>query len=242
MFLRRTEKWQAISRRIASTLVARGIPESRIAYLPNAVDTERFSNIHRAADAPPRFIFIGRLEAEKGHSTLFSAFSDISASHPDATLLLVGTGSMEEQLKAEAARLGIAGRVTFAGHREDIEAQLADANIGLLCSRIEGLSNAMLESMASGLPMVASRISGNEDFVRHGENGWLFDYGDRAQLAACLATAASLTPQQRVAMGQAALETVQRQSGLDQVLGKLIHLYRGDGLEIATAEISERSA
>jgi glycosyltransferase involved in cell wall biosynthesis len=242
LLLRRTAKWQAISRRIGSTLVARGIPESRIAYLPNAVDTERFAGMRRVPDAPPRFIFIGRLEAEKGHSTLLGAFSDINAAHPLATLLLVGTGSMEDQLKAEAERLGVARNVIFAGHRDDIETLLAEANIGLLCSRIEGLSNAMLECMASGLPMVASRISGNEDFVRHGENGWLFDYGDRAQLAQCLATAASLAPQQRIAMGEAALETVRRQSGLDQVLGKLMHLYRGEAHELATAAVSERSA
>jgi glycosyltransferase involved in cell wall biosynthesis len=242
LLLRRTAKWQAISRRIGSTLVARGIPESRIAYLPNAVDTERFAGMRRVPDAPPRFIFIGRLEAEKGHSTLLGAFSDINAAHPLATLLLVGSGSMEDQLKAEAERLGVARNVIFAGHRDDIETLLAEANIGLLCSRIEGLSNAMLECMASGLPMVASRISGNEDFVRHGENGWLFDYGDRAQLAQCLATAASLAPQQRIAMGEAALETVRRQSGLDQVLGKLMHLYRGEAHELATAAVSERSA
>jgi glycosyltransferase involved in cell wall biosynthesis len=240
--LRRTWKWQAISQRIADTLVARGIPASRIVAVPNAVDTARFSDIQRMPDAPPRFIFIGRLEAEKGLAMLLGAFADVASAHPSATLLLVGSGQMEDRLKAEVARLDLGGRVNFAGHRDDIETQLSDANIGVLCSRIEGLSNTLLESMASGLPMVASRISGNEDFVRHGENGWLFEPDDRAGLARCLSMAAALTPAQRGIMGENARATVRRQAGLEQVLSSLMRLYRGEQQEIATIQISNRSA
>jgi glycosyltransferase involved in cell wall biosynthesis len=240
--LRRTWRWQAISQRIADTLVARGIPASRIVAVPNAVDTRRFSDIKRPSDASPRFIFIGRLEAEKGLTLLLGAFADIAAAHPSATLLLVGSGRMQERLKAEVARLDLSERVTFAGHRDDIETQLADANIGVLCSRIEGLSNTLLESMASGLPMVASRISGNEDFVRHGENGWLFGSDDRAGLAHCLSVAAALTPAQRNLMGENARATVRRQAGLEQVLSSLMQLYQGEQQEPAAIQISNRSA
>ncbi len=240
--LRRTGKWQAISQRIAATLVARGIPAARIAAVPNAVDTARFRSIQRASDAPPRFVFIGRLEAEKGLAMLLEAFAGISVSHPDATLLLVGSGRLEKTLKADAHKRGIAERVTFAGHRNDIETQLAAANIGVLCSRIEGLSNTLLESMASGLPMVASRISGNEDFVRPGENGWLFEADDCAGLTACLRAAAAQTPQQRQAFGEHARATVERQAGLDRVLARLMALYRNEPAPLAAAEVSKRSA
>lgn len=228
--LRHTGTWQAISRRIARTLESRGIPADRIVLLPNAVDTARFAHIARdsTAPSPARFVFVGRLEAEKGLGTLLAAFAAIAPSHPDASLLLVGSGRLEQSLKEEAHRLGIAGRVEFAGHRDDIEAVLADGNVGVLGSRIEGLSNTLLESMASGLPMIASRISGNEDFVRHGENGWLFEPGDRAGLARCLSGAAALDAATRTAMGEAARATVRANAGLDQVLNRLQQLYVGE--------------
>lgn len=226
--LRHTETWQAISRRIARTLESRGIPAERIIALPNAVDTSRFAHIARDPAAPTRFVFIGRLEAEKGLDTLLAAFADVAPAHPRAGLLLVGSGQLEKKLQREAQRLGLGGRVEFAGHRDDIENLLAAGNVGVLCSRIEGLSNTLLESMASGLPMVASRISGNEDFVRHGENGWLFEPGDRAALARCLAEAAALDGAARTAMGEAARATVRTHAGLDQVLNRLVRLYRGE--------------
>lgn len=226
--LRRTETWLAISSRIARTLEARGIPPERIVALPNAVDTRRFAGIRRDPALPARFVFIGRLEAEKGLTVLLDAFSDIAPSHPSASLLLVGTGRLEEELRQRVDALGLGGRVDFAGHRDDIERPLADGNIGVLTSRIEGLSNTLLESMAAGLPMVASRISGNEDFVRPGENGWLFEPGDRAGLAACLDQAAALDGAARTAMGDAARTTVRNHAGLDQVISRLVQLYRGE--------------
>jgi len=240
--LRHTGTWQAISRRIAGTLESRGIPSERIVALPNAVDTTRFSQVSRDPAAATRFVFVGRLEAEKGLDTLLAAFADIAPVHPEATLLLAGAGRLESHLKESARRLGIAGRVDFAGHRDDIESVLADGNIGVLCSRIEGLSNTLLESMASGLPMIASRISGNEDFIHDGDNGWLFDPGDREGLARCLAAAAALDGPARASMGEAARTTVRANASLEHVLDRLLALYTGaPGLPHGTT-VASRSA
>ncbi len=242
LLLRSAGHWQAISQRIASTLAARGIPAARIAAVPNAVDTTRFAGVTRPAEGPARFVFIGRLEAEKGLRVLLSSFAAVVARRPDVSLLLVGSGSLETALKEQAARLGIGGKVTFAGHQDGIETFLADANVGVLCSRIEGLSNTLLESMASGLPMVASRISGNEDFVREGENGWLYDPGDGEGLARCLEAAAALAPTERAAMGERARDHVRRNAGLEPVLRQLMRLYRGEEDALPDAAISKRSA
>lgn len=227
--LRLSGSWQAISRRIAHTLQARGIPRERIVLLPNAVDTARFARVTRdpTVASPPRFVFVGRLEAEKGLAVLLAAFARIAPSHPDASLLLVGSGRLERGLKADAQRLGIAGRVEFAGHCDDVAARLAQGNIGVLTSRIEGLANTLLESMASGLPVVASRISGNEDFVDPGSNGWLFPPGDVDALARCLDDAASLDAAARTAMGEAARATVCAHASVERVLGRLQGLYVG---------------
>lgn len=240
--LMRADAWQAISQRIAATLLSRGVPQARIAAIPNAVDSARFLPPARPSIHPARFLFIGRLVREKGLPTLLAAFADIAPRHPDATLTIVGTGSQRANLEADVQALGIAERVTFTGHRTDIEDLLAQATIGVLPSRMEGLSNTLLECMASGLPMVASRISGNEDFVRPGENGWLFEVGDRHGLSACLVAAASLDPEQWRAMGESARATVVRQAGLDGVLNKLVALYDDEPAPVATAAVPNRSA
>lgn len=224
--LLRTTAWQAISSRIATALVKKGIPPSRIVAIPNAVDTKRFRAIAPTPGTAPRFVFIGRLVEEKGLDTLLEAFTVTSLVCPEASLRIVGGGPLEAALKQYAVALSIDERVDFAGHREDIENVLAEADFGVLPSRIEGLSNTLLEGMAAGLPMIASRVSGSEDLVRTGENGWLFEPDDRAGLTNCLIEAAMLTPAGRAAMSAKARETVERHAGLDNVLDSLIMLYR----------------
>ena len=240
--LLKADKWLAISQRIACDLARKGISSSRIELVPNAVNTARFRDIKRTSNDAPRFVFIGRLVEEKGLDTLIQAFADTVQSYRAASLLIVGTGLLMTSLQALVKQLGIADRVTFAGHRDDIEACLADANIGVLPSRIEGLSNTLLESMASGLPMVASRISGNEDFVQPGETGWLFEPDDRAGLADCLRNAAACTPRERQALGENARIAVERQAGLDRVLNRLMELYRDDAHAVLGTEVSKWSA
>ncbi len=96
---------------------------------------------------------------------------------------------------------------------------LADADVGVLPSRIEGLSNTLLEFMASGLPALASRVSGSEDFVVPGRNGWLFPVADVAALAAALREAEALPPERLAAMGRQARADVEATASLDVVVG-----------------------
>lgn len=225
--LLRTHGWQAISRRIAATLPTLGVPQSRVWSIPNAVDTARFQRLSPSSSPLPRFLFIGRLMPEKGLITLLHAFSDIAARHPRAHLTIAGTGWLRAELEASAQACGIATRVTFTGHRDDIDNLLLDANIGVLPSFTEGLSNTLLESMAAGLPMIASRVSGNEDLIHDGENGWLFEPGDRDGLARCLDAAASLLPAQRKSLGECARRTVSRHASLEIVVNRLTGFYEG---------------
>jgi glycosyltransferase involved in cell wall biosynthesis len=240
--LRRADHWQAISQRIAATLRALGIPASRIAAIPNAVDTARFGRVPRNTGSAPRFLFVGRLVWEKGLPTLLAAVADIASEFPDAQLTIAGTGRLRASLEADVDAVGLRDRIHFTGHRDDIEALLAEATIGVLPSTIEGLSNTLLEGMAAGLPMVASRISGNEDFVRHGDNGWLFEAGDRVALAACLRAAAALPVPQRLAMGDRARARVARQAGTDEVLARLLAVYAGAPATAQAAAVPGRSA
>jgi glycosyltransferase involved in cell wall biosynthesis len=227
--LKRGAVFQAISTRIAAELVRQGFPAERIVVLPNAVDTSRFSaaRLPRAPGAPFTAVFVGRLVPEKGLGTLLEAWASAFAGRKDVRLRLVGGGRLEQELREQARALGIAGEVEFLGHQDKVEDILATADVGVLPSTIEGLSNTLLEFMASGLPTVATRVSGSEDFVVSGQNGWLFDVGDAATLAAHLRAAAALPPEELREMGRRARADVEQASALDRVVGRLLALYRG---------------
>jgi glycosyltransferase involved in cell wall biosynthesis len=237
-WLKRASTVQAISTRIAGELLRHGFPADRILVLPNAVDTSRFHlrQAPRAPGAPFTAVFVGRLVPEKGLATLLDAWAAAFRGRSDARLRLVGGGPLDEPLRAQAAALGIAEQVELLGHRDRVEEVLAEADVGVLTSRIEGLSNTLLEFMACGLPTVASRVSGSEDFVVPGRNGWLFPVSDAAALADCLREAAALSPERLFELGRHARADVESQAALDIVVGRLLALYRGaDPRDLAKA-------
>lgn len=233
--LKRANVWQAISQRIARGIAERGISSSRIAAVPNAVDVVRFRPIERMSQGPVRFLFIGRLVTPKNLFRLLDAFALLLATHPHAHLRIVGGGPLETALKQHAAALGLGASVEFTGHRSDVETLLAEADVGVLPSTVEGLSNTLLECMASALPMIASRVSGSEDLVRPGVNGWLFEPEDVQGLAECLRAAASLSPDERRVLGRHARMTIEQYASLDSVLDRILGLYRGDDTPATTA-------
>jgi glycosyltransferase involved in cell wall biosynthesis len=228
-WLKKAGTVQAISTRIAQELMRQGFPRDRILVLPNAVDTSRFRvrTTPRATEAPFTAVFVGRLAAEKGLDTLFDGWAQAFRGGSDVRLRLVGEGVQARALREQAERLGIASQVEFLGHCDHVEEVLAEADVGVLPSRIEGLSNTLLEFMASGLPTLASRVSGSEDFVVTGRNGWLFPVSDAAALADCLREARALPVARLFEMGQQARADVKAASALDRVVGQLLALYRG---------------
>jgi glycosyltransferase involved in cell wall biosynthesis len=228
--LGRATAFQAISGRIAKQLAGHGFPASKIVVLPNAVDTARFHlrEATRAPGAPFTGVFVGRLVSEKGLGTLLDAWARAFRDRPGvARLRLVGGGPLHGELRAQAEHLGIASQVELLGPSDRVEQHLAVADAGLLTSRVEGLSNTLLEFMATGLPVIATRVSGSEDFVVSGRNGWLVDVGDVDALAAALRDAASLPPERLAQLGRNAREDVTAAAALDNVVGRLMALYRG---------------
>jgi glycosyltransferase involved in cell wall biosynthesis len=230
-WLKRAGAVQALSTRMAAELTRQGFPVERILVLPNAVDTSRF--LPRAAPRAPgalfTAVFVGRLVPDKDLATLLEAWAQAfpPGQALNARLRLVGRGPLEERLRAEVERLGLARQVEFLGHRDRVEEVLADADVGVLPSRIEGLSNTLLELMASGLPALASRVSGSEDFVVPGRNGWLFEVSDVPALAAALREAQALPPERLAAMGRQARADVEATASLDIVATRLQALYAG---------------
>ena len=162
------------------------MPGLDVPEIPNGVDTERFSPASRADGEIVELLFVGRLSSQKGVNILLAALAQLPARWH---LRIVGDGPERASLVALAASLGIAERVTFHGwaQREELPALYRAADIFVFPSLDEGMPNVVLEALASGLPIVATRIAGNEQLVAHGDNGALVPAGDAGAFADALA-------------------------------------------------------
>jgi glycosyltransferase involved in cell wall biosynthesis len=124
--------------------------------VPNAVECARAPEQPRVGGTPANVLFVGRLEPPKDPLTALRAFADLSRSLPHR-FVIAGSGSLEEALRAEADDLGIAERVDFLGFVDDPAPLYADADALIFSSRAEGLGSVLLESLAAGTPIAATR-------------------------------------------------------------------------------------
>jgi glycosyltransferase involved in cell wall biosynthesis len=171
-----------ISRAVALSLVEAGIatPEATVVVL-NGIDLERFPPV--PFRARPRIVSVGSLTPHKGHRFLLEAVGRLAGRWPELEVVLVGEGSERPDLTMQAGRLGLAQRVRFTGALADVRSELAPGGIFVLPSaRREGLGIALLEAMATGLPVVATRCGGIGEVVT-GEIGLLVEPGDVPALA-----------------------------------------------------------
>jgi glycosyltransferase involved in cell wall biosynthesis len=126
---------------------------------------------------------VGSLYAVKGHIHLIQALPDILRACPRTIVLLVGRGDLEGELKAEVGRRGLEAHVRFVGFRNDVPALLSLFDVFVLPSLSEGLSMALLEAMAAGKPVVATKVGGNAELVVDGDTGFLIPSESPAALA-----------------------------------------------------------
>ncbi len=157
--------------------------------IPNGADTALFTpRPGRRAPGPLNIGFHGRLVHQKGLDLLLNALAQLPPDTPDWRLHLAGDGPQRPELAALAGHLGLAERVTFHGwtRRPDLARLLADMDLYAFPSRDEGMPNAVLEAMAAGLPVAASRIAGSEELVEHGRTGLLFEPEDAPGLSRAL--------------------------------------------------------
>jgi len=142
----------------------------------------------RPDEAPLRILTVGRLEREKGHSILLDAVARVRGRGLAVTLEVVGGGSARERLVAKARDLGIQDYVTFAGKagQDTIHEHYAAADLFCLPSLGEGVPVVLMEAMAMGLPVIASRVGGVPELVDDGESGKLVSPGDADELAVAI--------------------------------------------------------
>ncbi len=177
---------------IRDTLIQQGYRRDNIVVIRNGIVLSRFGNRGKGAafrqelglplDAPLVFVF-SRLNQMKGVEYFLDAAAHVALRLPDVRFLIVGDGAKRKELEAHARSLGLEQRITFTGFRTDVPEMLPEAAISVLPSLSEGLSNSLLESMASGVPVIAGRVGGNPDIVEHGVSGLLVPPRDAAALA-----------------------------------------------------------
>jgi glycosyltransferase involved in cell wall biosynthesis len=209
-------------------LALRFAPELPIRVIPNGVDATTFypapdSTEHRG---PVRLLFVGRVVFQKGLDVLFRALAALPKGL-DYQLEIIGDGDKRPELTIEAARLGLAPRIEFAGwcDRAHIGARYRAADLFVFPSRDEGMPNVVLEAMASGLPIVATAIAGNEELVRNGENGHLVPPENHSALTTALARLIA-QPETRRAMGRASRVIVEREYTWARVASCYLELLR----------------
>ncbi len=223
--------FQSISSDTSARLKAAGIETGKILDIPNGVDITRFTSskaLHVGeADNKTVIVFNGRLVSVKSIHTLVEAAAILQQKYPNRfELRLFGDGPLRDELMQQVARLGLVSTVIFRGQTDNVAEALQGAHIYSQVSSYEGLSNAVLEAMGSGLPLVLSAVGGNTDVVEHGKNGLLVQPGDSASLADSLGT---LIEDRKLCqlMGENSRKKAETSYSMRSVANSLLPLYQG---------------
>jgi glycosyltransferase involved in cell wall biosynthesis len=193
-----------------------GCPAGKTRVIPNGVDPERFrpcmgdDELRRQfglEPGQPVAAIVAALRPEKNHELLLRAAARVRQELPAARLLVVGDGPRRPMLESLCAELGLGEMVRFLGTQSDIPRVLALTDLVVLCSRIEANPVSLLEAMACGKPVVATRVGSVPETVLDGQNGYLVEPGDETQLAQRMVELFR-DPQRAAVMGLAGREEV----------------------------------
>jgi glycosyltransferase involved in cell wall biosynthesis len=185
----------AVSHAMEQKIADEGRDTAPVTLVYNGVDLDRYEHqepcctLRDEYGMEPGSHIVGvvaRLEPEKGHATLLTAWPTVLRSVPNAYLLVVGEGSRREALEQQAAELRIAHRVVFTGRRDDVPAVTAALDVAVLPSYREAQGLTVLEAMALSRPVVASNVGGIPEMVEDGVTGLLVPPGDPDALAAAV--------------------------------------------------------
>lgn len=226
--------YTAVSKDLAGELVQSiGVSAARVTQIYNGVDTYRFRPAEFAPDlARPagRLVIgtVGRLQPVKDQGLLIDAYAQARSLDPAAlassSLVIVGEGPCREALLARAQAAGLADRIILPGVSNDVPGMLRTFDLFVLPSLAEGISNTILEAMASGLPVLATRVGGNADIVLEGRTGTIIPAGDRSALTRAILDYAR-DPVLRLAHGREGRLRAVSQFSLDAMIRAYAEFY-----------------
>ena len=210
-----------------------GLPAHKVSTIRNGVDLARFARSDRPAarvklGLPVDAVIVGtvgRLDPVKDQAALVRALAALLPSHPWAFLTITGAGPCHEGLMRLVAELGIGPRVRLLGESSDVPAVLGAMDLFVLPSIAEGMSNTLLEAMAAGLPVVATRVGGSPELVEDGITGRLVPRQDLDALRQAIAGYLD-DPHLRALHGKASRQRAAESFGLDRMRDAYLSLYR----------------
>jgi glycosyltransferase involved in cell wall biosynthesis len=188
MLLQSSHQVIAVSQDVAHHVAGLGVAPNKLTVVYNGVDFARYADARRCVGVsrPPRLVFVGRLTRNKGPDVFLDALREVMNRFPDAECWFVGDGPLRPELKRRARQYGLSAKVRFLGERDDVPELLAQCDVFVRPSFTEGMPLAVLEAMAAGLPVVATRVGGTAEVVLHGQTGFIVAPGDAEALGACL--------------------------------------------------------
>jgi len=212
---------------------AESLAPERVALIPNAVDPELYQRTNRQEarrrlDLSEDLLLLGvvaSLAEKKGHEDLFEALRHCHSELPPFRLLVIGDGPYRGALEEKARRWNLSEEVHFLGLRNDVPEILPALDSLVHPSRSESLPNAVLEGMAAGLAVIATRVGGTEEAVEPGKTGVLVEPEAPMALAQALRRMAR-SPEERRALGRTAQAVVRERFSVGQALEALVRLYR----------------
>jgi len=222
---------KAIQRMLVET---EGIPAERVSLIYNGIDVAAFDRRVRqgpslplpaTGGAPVAVLVANMHDPVKRQEDFLLAIAEARTRFPDLQAFLVGDGRRRAQLEELSTRLHLEQVAHFLGHRVDVPAVLARANIGVLCSEREGLSNAVMEGMASRLPMIVTNTGGNPELVKGGERGLVVSVGQPSELSAAMVKLLE-NPTTSRRMGEAGRQFIEKELGLPRMVLAHDLLYR----------------
>jgi glycosyltransferase involved in cell wall biosynthesis len=198
----------------------RHVPAARVRLIWNGapldefapVSSDKAAAVRRELGLPAEAVVIGsigRLNEQKGHRYLIEAAARVLANAPLARVLVVGDGDLAGPLREQARALGIADRVVFAGHRDDVPALLGAVDVFCISSTYEGTPLTLFEAMAAGKAIVSTAVDGCREVLEDGLTGLLVPPRDADALAAAL-TRVVVEPARRESLARAAREASAR--------------------------------
>jgi glycosyltransferase involved in cell wall biosynthesis len=224
----RNDAFVAISADIERQWLGLGVDPGRMVRISSGVDARHHApGASRAGASLPaglRVVFTGRLHPQKNLDVLLDAWPAV-VRHTGATLVLVGHGPERDRLGSKARELGVEGHVCFTGPVDDVADVLRAGDVFVLPSVAEGMSNSLLEAMATALPCVASDIGGNQDLLGPGPAGVLVA-GIAPERWAEVLIALLNDPHRRATLGAAARRRVDEEFTIERVVDRYETLYR----------------
>ncbi|MEJ2345806.1 MAG: TIGR03088 family PEP-CTERM/XrtA system glycosyltransferase [Gammaproteobacteria bacterium] len=233
------QRYVALSRHIEGYLENEvRVPTDRIVRICNGVDTETFGppaggreplpEVGGAGDVDLVIGTVGRLEAVKDQITLARAFVRLVADQPElmnrCRLVMIGEGSLRPEIERVLSDAGLAGSVWLPGARDDVARLLRGFDVFVLPSKAEGISNTILEAMASGLPVVATDVGGNRELVADGTTGFLVPRDDPEAMAGALLNYVR-NPELAKSHGRSARRRIEAEFSIDGMVRRYGDLY-----------------